>query len=931
MHDVMLRDMSDGTFVALVVNGAEQVVGTRPGWRLLDVLRDGLGLVGTKEGCDDGTCGTCTVVVDGLMVRACRKDAGEMAGRQVLTIEGLGTAEEPHPLQAAFVAADAVQCGFCTPGMIMASAALLQRDPHPNRAQIVRWLGSNLCRCTGYEGIVHAVESVAAGQPDAPRQWLWSEGNVGGSQGAAPAGSARTDGLDKATGRAVYAGDIAVEGMLHARALRSPHAHAEIVRIDATKARMVPGVEAILTAADVPGRNAYGRMVKDQPVLVESEVRQIGDPIALVVATSPEAAAMARDLIKVEYRLLPAVFSPTDALAEGAPSVHPTGNLLAENWLRSGDIEAGFAKAEVISEATYSTPWNEHAYLEPEAAVAYLDGDIMVVRTPTQNASYHRAEVAAALGYPADRVRIIPTIVGGGFGGKHDISCQCLVAVAAHQTGRPVKIVYSRAESFASTTKRHPYEIHIRSGSTRAGELTALQVDMLADTGAYASSGPGRMIKAFSSASGPYRWASVELHGRVAYSNNTTAGSMRGPATTQVAFALESHMDLIAEQLAIDPLELRLRNRLREGDTLLSGQVLAWDPAYAATIEAVAPFYREALERSSRSRAVPGTLRRGVGVASIWYGIGGGGYGASTSYGTARVPGRAALDLRRDGTVVLRTGAMDLGQGSDTALAMIAAEELGVPFSTISIETGDTSTTPNAGATAGSRVTYFVGNAVRDAALDLKEAVLGTASRMLEQPFGALELREGRVSVRGSTDPGLPLSEISAARDDARLVCTFEGVFDSDLTAFDAASGLAEPYPAYVTATQVAEVEVETKTGDVRVLRVIAAHDVGKPVFVPGIVGQIEGGIAMGVGFALTEEFLPGETAGFKQYRIPRARDVPEVISLLVSETDEAASLQAKGMAECSSMVAAPAIVNAIAHATGERVVKLPVRLRGTG
>ncbi len=611
--------MTQPTSVALVVNGIPRSLEANVGWRLLDLLRDGLGLTGTKEGCDDGTCGTCAVIVDGKMARACRTQAGEVAGRDVLTIEGLGSPERPHPLQQAFATADAVQCGFCTPGMIMAAAALLKRRPRPTRGEIERWLGSNLCRCTGYQGIVDAVEWVANGQEGTPRRWPCDPLLGGARSHPEPRGHVRPDALDKATGRALYAADLAVEGMLHARALRSPHAHAEIVRIDATRATRLPGVEAILTAKDVPGENTYGRKVKDQPVLADRTVRQEGDPVALVVATTPEVAAAALSMIEVEYCQLPAVFTPDEALADDAPRIHPGGNLLAENWLRAGDIAEGFARADVVVESTYSTPWNEHGYLEPEAALASWEGDTLVVRTATQYSHYQRAEVARTLGLPVERVRVAPTVVGGAFGGKTDISCQCLVALAAWRTGRPVRIVYSRAESFVSTVKRHPFRIRCRAGATRDGALTAIQVDLLADSGAYASFGPGLMVKTFASATGPYRWPHVELHGRVVLTNNPTAGCMRGPGTTQVAFAIESQMDLLAERLGMDPLDLRERNRLRRGDRLLSGQVLERDPAYGATIEAIRPHWLEAPSalRRVRRRTGRAATRGGGGIGLV--------------------------------------------------------------------------------------------------------------------------------------------------------------------------------------------------------------------------------------------------------------------------------------------------------------------------
>jgi CO/xanthine dehydrogenase Mo-binding subunit len=721
--------------------------------------------------------------------------------------------------------------------------------------------------------------------------------------------------------------------MLHARVLRSPHPHADLGGIDTARARSLPGVVAVLTADDIPGARTYGRKLKDQPVLAQSRVRQVGDPVALVVAETPAAAAAALAAIEVAYRPLPAVFTPEAALAPGAPEVHPGGNLLSEQRLRVGEVGPELAAADVVVEETYATTWNEHAYLEPEAALAEWDGDTLVVHTPTQYSHYQQAEIARVLGLPKDRVRLAPTVVGGAFGGKTEISCQCLAALAAQRTGRPARIVYSRAESFATTTKRHPFRMRVRAGATRAGDLVALEMEILADTGAYASFGPGILVKSFASAAGPYRWRAVDLHGRVVFTNNPTAGAMRGPGTTQVAFALEAHLDVLAARLRIDPLELRRRNRLRAGDRLLSGQELERDVAYEATIDAVRPHWESARARLADGAGVAddGRVRRGVGVASVWYGIGGGGGGPVPGQDPAltvgRGPGRAALDLCEDGTVRVRTGAMDLGQGSAAVMRLLAAEELDLPPERVRVELGDTATTPDAGPSVGSRLTFFVGNAVRNAAADLREAILGTAATLLDRPVREVELRAGR-AVAGGGGPSVGLDDIARARATGRRSLTFEGYFDAGVPAYDPSGGLGEPYAMYVTGTQLAEVEVDAASGDVRVLRVVAAHDVGQAVFPAGLVGQIEGGIAMGLGFALTEAFVPGVTAGFREYRIPRTRDMPEMVTILVGGTgDEAPELRLKGIAECSNMVVAPAIVNAIADATGRRVTDLPVRL----
>jgi len=899
-------------------------------WRLVDLLREGLGLTGTKVGCDDGTCGTCVVLVDGRMVRACRTPASEAARRRVLTIEGLGSPESPHPLQQAFAAADAVQCGFCTPGMIVAAAALLERNPHPTRAEISRWLGSNLCRCTGYNAILDAIEWAAGGREGDPRPR--PDGPAGTTFAPAVAtGGRRLEALEKATGRAIYAADLSLPGMLHARAVRSPFFHAEIASIDGSRARAVPGVVAVLTAADVPGDNRFGRRYKDQQVLVESRARQLGDPVALVVAETVEAAEAAVPLVDVEWRELPAVRSAEEALAEGAPLVEPSGNLLSEKWLRVGDIAAGFDTAEVIVEETYRTPANEHAYMEPDAALAYWDGEVLVVRTPTQFPHYQRWEIAHVMGLPRERVRVAPTVVGGAFGGKTELSCQALAALATVRTGRPVKIVYGRAESFVSTTKRHPFAMRCRAGATRDGRLTALSMDVLADTGSYASFGPGLLAKAFASAAGPYDWPNVELHGRVAYTNNSNAGCMRGPGTTQVAFTVESIVDLLAAELGMDPLELRARNRLRAGSRALSGQVLEREPAYEKTLDAIRPWWREAVQRAAKHNAGGGATRRGAGVASIWYGIGGGGGGPVPGLDpeatVGRAPGRAALDLALDGSILVRTTAMDLGQGTATSMALIAARELGQPLARVRFGTGDTATDPDAGPTVGSRVTFLVGNAVVAAAHELRASILATAAELLGVSATELDLEDGVVCRRADRSASVSFAEIARVRAEAGETNAFEGAYDAATPPFDPNGELGEPYAMFVTGTQLAEVEVDTKSGDVRVLRMVAAHDVGRPIFEEGAVGQVEGGVAMGIGFALSEEFLPGETAGFKDYRIPRTRDVPDIVTILVGADDDPPELRARGVGECSNMVTAPAITNAIANATGRRITRLPVRL----
>ena len=791
----------------------------------------------------------------------------------------------------------------------MAAKALLDRNPAPTRAQIAKALGSNLCRCTGYVSILEAVARVA----EPGRGVRTSEPQVREEAELLEPADAR----DKVLGTALYAADLTMPGMLHGAVLRSPHPHAEIVHIDDREARALPGVAAVVTARDVPGLNRFGRAIKDQRVLADGRVRQIGDAVAAVAATSPEAAALALSLIRVSYRPLPAILDPAEALKEGAPLIHDSGNLLDNKEIHWGDVEAGLAQADLVVDETYTTPFCEHAYLEPESALAYCDDEgRVVVRSATQHSHLHRRAVAETMGLPLERVRILPTVVGGAFGAKTDVSCECVVALLALKTGQPVKIVYSRAESFASTTKRHPFRMRCRTGVTRDGRLTALAADLLADTGAYASAGPGIMVRAFVSLVGPYQFPNVLIHGRVVYTNNTLAGAMRGYGATQAAFAIESQMDIMAAKLGIDPLEFRLMNRRRSSAAEATPQDVEQEAAYRETVEVVRPYYEEALRTRQASAPRDGRWRRGVGIASMRYGIG---------YANRQSP-EATLELESDGRVRLFTGAMDMGQGTDTALGLIAAGELALPLKSVAVVSGDTAVTPDTGASSGSRVIYTDGNAVKEAAVRLREAILSTASELLEISYEKLELRDGRVTPRketGISGPAVSLAEVAKARLSAGVSLRFKGAFHP-IPMRDSLSGSPSPYLVHVSATHMAEVEVDMEEGAVRVLRVVAAHDVGRVIYAQGLKGQIEGAVSMGMGFALKEEFHPGETMGFKQYRIPTTRETPEIVPLMVEMVDPSASLGAKGVAECATVAVAPAIVNAIADATGTRIHHLP-------
>ena len=898
-----MATVNSDTSLTLNVNGSDHALSVNSSHTLLEVLRDDLGLTGSKRGCEDGTCGTCTVVMNGRVVRACRVPLSRADGADVQTIESLGTADQLHPLQQAFVDADAVQCGFCTPGMILAAKALLDRNPKPSRRQIMRALGSNLCRCTGYNSIVEAIARIAsAGQDSQPIP-----------SGPAP----RDDAPAKALGTAMYAGDLTMPGMLRAAILRSPHHHAEIVSIDYSEALKVSGVVTVATAEDVPGLNRYGRAAKDQPVLADDKVRQIGDPVAAVAAESQEAASEALALVRVEYKLLDPVLDASEAINDSAPRVHEGPNMTSERRMIWGDAEAGLAEADIVIDRNYTTPAHDHAYLEPDAALAYQDEDgRLVIRSATQWSHHQQEAIAETMALSVDQVRFWPTTVGGAFGGKNDPSYQTIVSLLALKTGRPVKIVYTRAESFAATTKRHAFTIRCRTGVTEDGRLTALYAEMIADTGAYASSGPSIFVRSGISMTSPYHFPSAVIHGRVVYTNNPIAGSMRGFGAPQAVFAMESQMDLMAAELGIDPLEFRVMNRRQSDVDSARATTLEQEESFRQTLEAIRPHYDQRERRSADGDA--GRWVRGYGIASMRYGVG--------SAGALHSPGRVLLELEQDGHIRLLTGSMEIGQGSDTAWKRIVSDELSLSNEIVRVTSGDTDVTPDSGTSGGSRLTYYAGNAAFIAAGMLREAVLSTASGLLEQPPEALHMIDDGVAPIDGQDATVrvSLADVAEARASANLPMRFDGEFAPVSEPQDPTAGDLDPFPVYVSATQLAEVEVDREQGVVRVIRVVAAHDVGKAVFPQGLIGQIEGAVSMGIGQALTEEYRHGESVGFKQYRIPTSRDAPEVIPILIENGDPSAGLGAKGAAECALVPVAPSIINAIANATGVRVHDLP-------
>lgn len=718
------------------------------------------------------------------------------------------------------------------------------------------------------------------------------------------------DASEKVLGQAQFAGDIVMQDLLHMKVLRSDRHHARIKEIRTEKATQMPGVLRVFTYNDIPGKNRIGIIKKDQPILAEEKVRFIGDPIALIVANSEKRASEALEGIRVDYEDLPPIFDPEEALCS-TTLIHEDGNLLHQHNIIKGDVEKGFSDADLIVERLYQTSFLEHSYLEPDAGTAWIDEEGRItVYVSTQNPHYDHREIVSCLGVDPGQVRCIQAVTGGGFGGKLDITVQCFLALAVYHLQRPVRLVYSRKEAFLCTAKRHPLIMKYKTGVTRDGRLVAMDIDIIGDTGAYSSYGIAVTGRAAIHASGPYQVPNIRVSSKMVYTNNPFCGAMRGFGVPQVAFAHESQMDILANELGMDPFEIRLLNAFERGSVTPTGQILNESVGIKECLQQIRQ------QRDDSVRLVPDAGKRlGTGIGAMWYGIGNTG---------VNNPASARVELDHDGKVTLYTGAADIGQGSNTILSQITASEIGINIGDIKLVRGDTAYTPDAGATSASRQTYISGNAVRRAAAQLRSLIIDRASRSLQIFAKELILEEGLVKSKLSGEILTSLKEVAAGLHADGISFVGEGVFDPPTTALDPETGQGNPYATYAFACQMADVQVNPSTGEVEILRVVAAHDVGKAVNPSNVEGQIAGGVAMGTGFALTEEFLPGQTVSMSDYLVPTIKDLPVVIPIIVENPEPTGPYGAKGVGEPALIPTASAILNALAQALGERIYRLP-------
>ncbi|SDE88801.1 selenium-dependent xanthine dehydrogenase [Sporomusa acidovorans] len=824
---------------------------------LLEYLRDYARLTSVKNGCAEGACGACMVLLDGKATRACLLTTAKVNGKKLLTVEGLSE-QEKNIYSWAFATAGAVQCGFCIPGMVISAKGLIDTTPEPASDQVKKALHGNVCRCTGYVKIEKAVLMAAKALREGFTPPAGLTYKVGDRM-------PRVDAKAKTLGTAEYVDDMYVEGMLHAAILRAPTARALIKKIDTAAALALPGVEAVITAKDIPGRRHQGHIIPDWPAFIAEgeETRYIGDALAAVAATSKQIAQEAVRLIKVDYEELTPLTSPRQALAEDAPRLHPQGNILARTVLKRGNVEKAIAKAKQVVTHCYKTPFTEHAFLEPESALAVPQPDgTLTVYISSQNVYDDYHGIVSLLGVKEKDVRVVSKMVGGGFGGKEDLTVQHHAALLAWHTKKPVKNTLSRQESIKVHPKRHAMEMNFTTACDENGIITAMKAEITADTGAYASLGGPVLQRACTHAAGPYQIPNVDIVGLGVYTNNPPAGAFRGFGVTQSCFAMENNINIMAAKVGISQWEMRWRNAIEPDKILPNGQIADQGTALKETLLAV----RKVFEASPYAGLACAMKNAGIGV------------------GLPDI-GRVKIKIE-NGKAVIYTGAACIGQGLVTVMIQILSETTGIASSQIAAVEPDTDLTPDSGTTTASRQTVFTGEATRRAALKLREE-LATAS------LDELEGREFYGEYSGVTDP----------------------------------MGSDKPNPvshvAYGYATHVVILDEAGK-----LVKVVAAHDVGKAINPTGVEGQIEGGIVMGLGYALTEDFplkdgIP--QVKFGTLGLFRAGNVPEIESIIVGKNQAELAYGAKGVGEITAIPIAPAVAGAYMRKDGKVRTELPL------
>ncbi|MBN2448262.1 MAG: selenium-dependent xanthine dehydrogenase [Phycisphaerae bacterium] len=853
--------------IAFVLNDQPVSRMLDPRRKLLDVLRDDLDITSPKNGCaPQATCGCCTVLIDGKPKLSCGLPVAKVAGRHVTTAEGL-EARFREQVAEAFVHTGGAQCGFCTPGIVMRTAALLNENPDPSRPEILRVLRPHLCRCTGYVRIVEAIQLLARIRRGEAAPTTEKSGKIGTPL-------PRYRGASLVLGDFRYVNDIKVDGMLHAALRFSDHPRALVKAIDTTPAAAHPGVHRVITATDVPGERYIGLIAQDWPVLVAigEETRCVGDVLAVVVADDADTARAAAQLIEIDYEVRTPITSPADGLKPDAPRIHPDGNLLSHSVLRRGDVDEALKNSAHVVSGTYKTQRIEHMFMEPEACIAVpnIDDKGLVAGlklfSQTQGVFDDQRQVAKILGWELERVQVELVSNGGGFGGKEDLSIQGQTSLAAALCGKPVKCSLTRAESFRLHPKRHPIEIDITTGCDADGHITAIRARMLGDKGAYASVGAKVLERAAGHATGPYKVPAVDIETRAVYTNNPPCGAMRGFGVNQAAFAVEACLNKLAAKVGIDGWEMRWRNALDVGDQFCTGQVLDKPFGLKRALEAVRDTYR-------------GAKYAGIACGVKNVGLGNG----------APDLGKAVLKVETPDRVSIRTGFTEMGQGYFTICVQTACEESGLPPQIFAPRT-DTSVEVNCGMTTASRATVLGGLAVMQAARKLRAAL----------------------------DDGKQLADLVGQEFRGDYACTYTTPLGADVPN-------AKTHLTYGFAAQVVILD-----DDGKLKKVVAAHDVGHVLNPTLLGGQIEGAIHMGLGYALTEDFVVEgghiKTQTVRDLHLLRAHDMPEIETIFIEEPDPETPYGARGVGEIGLVPTAPATAGALEAFDGIHRTTLPMR-----
>ncbi|OED40012.1 aldehyde oxidase [Chromatiales bacterium (ex Bugula neritina AB1)] len=897
--------------VSYTLNGRAVSGIEKPLRRLSDVLRN-KGLTGTKVGCDAGDCGACTVLLDGVPVCSCLVAVGQIEGCSVETVESLEQAVNgciiPAALQQSFLKHGAAQCGICTPGMLIAATHLLRTNSAPSTQEVNDALGGVLCRCTGYSKIVDAVV-------DAPNLLDSKEESTQPPAGAAiGARLQRLDGAPKVNGQDLFGADVIPPEALRLRIIRSPHHSADFTFGDTEAWLKKKQLDLLLTAADIPGINRFGVIppFADQPVFAEQRVRFRGEAIAAVVGSSDVIESLETGSFPVEWIVHEPSLTPEEALHASAMRLHPErlGNVLVRGLVQRGDAEGALNNSKYTEQGSFSTPFIEHAYIEPEAGFAQRAGNSIEIYTCTQTAGMTREELAAIMGLAEDQVRVRPTSVGGGFGSKLDLSLQPYLCLAAWKLDRPVGGIYSRRESMQSTTKRHPSQIEVRVGCDANGKLTAVEFAGTFNTGAYASWGPTVANRVPIHASGPFYVPNYSARSTAVHTNTAPAGAFRGFGVPQASVALESVLDRLADKMGLDRLEFRLNNALDNNQPTGTGQVFSSGVGIRSCLQALQPAWDTARQQCEEFNNNNSRYRKGYGIATCWYGCG------NTSLAN---PSTMKLAISRCGKIVLHQGAIDLGQGASTVVAQIAADTLGVAVGEIHLLGADTAITPDAGKTSASRQTFVSGKAAYLAARLLRQLVLREVNA---SDAALLAVKDGVLSIEDNNQRHVLKLAEREPDEEGYVFCAIE-TYDPPTSELDE-NGQGNPYAQYGYGAQLVELTVDIELGSVTLDRLTSAHDVGRAINPLLVEGQIEGGATQGIGMALMEEFVPGVSENLHDYLIPTIGDVPEFVHHIVEVPDAEGPYGAKGLGEHVLIPTAPAILNAIRDATGAEINHLP-------